>query len=416
MLNLFTNAGENTLPEQVEVNKQNIQILADEIEKLGYTPKGEYSAETEYKYNDVVFYDYKLYSMIKENGVVVGVLPTNTEYWQAVTGNIKGQTGAQGAQGPQGPQGADGQDGAAGADGENGVDALVFKRVYQRNGEPSTSGIIYSASPSYFSREVQQGDSFVLVYLDTATNISYLCVCHVTSTTGILFAIDDVTRVTGLKGEDGTDGANGKEALVIDRTIDFVRGSGQQQLINVQILPSNFNREAELNDDFVAILHDTTTNIDYIAQCEIQTMNGTVVTSIVAIDIYRITGAQGPQGPAGSSTPIYRHSILLSSHSNSTKVIEATFDIFDNESSHSANITAIANILGNLGYNSSNKLPASGAFGNSVENEIYPIISVYKNATGPYINIDYMNDVANVASVLSSAITINVTVKTVRIV
>ena len=36
MLNLFTNAGQNTLPEQVEVNKQNIQILAAEIEKLGY--------------------------------------------------------------------------------------------------------------------------------------------------------------------------------------------------------------------------------------------------------------------------------------------------------------------------------------------------------------------------------------------
>lgn len=409
-MRLFTIYNEDTLPEQVTKNKLNIELLSAEIEKLGYTPKGEYSDVAEYEYNDVVFYDYKLYSMIKEDGTVVGVLPTNTEYWQVITGNIKGQTGAQGDTGPQGPAG---QNGSNGADGENGVDALVFKRVYQRNGEPSTSGIIYSASPSYFSREVQQGDSFVLVYLDTATNISYLCVCHVTSTTGILFAIDDVTRVTGFKGEDGTDGANGKEALVIDRAIDFVRGIGSQQLINVQILPSNFNREAELNDDFVAILHDTTTNIDYVAQCEIQTMNETVVTSIVAIDIYRITGAQGP---AGSSTPIYRHSILLSSHSNSTKVIEATFDIIDAESSHSANITAIANILNNLGYNSSNKLPASGAFGNATANEIYPIIGVYKNAIGPYVDINYMNDVANVATVSSSDITINVTVKTVRIV
>ena len=40
------------------------EILAEEVEKLGYTPKGEYNSSAEYVYGDVVFYNYKLYAMI----------------------------------------------------------------------------------------------------------------------------------------------------------------------------------------------------------------------------------------------------------------------------------------------------------------------------------------------------------------
>lgn len=291
MLNLFTSAGENTLPEQVEVNKQNIQLLADEIEKLGYTPKGEYSAETEYKYNDVVFYDYKLYAMIKEDGVVVGVLPTNAEYWQAVTGNIRGQ---QGAQGEQGEQGEDGQDGAAGADGKS---ALAYT-VIHLGSVPQIGGTM-ELRKAYFTRDPEINEKCVVFVADSFLNRSYIYITEVR-----IAAIDGETVTVAVQQRyslQGVQGEAGAPALVYDRKIDFVWNEQSQQLISASLPLANFNRTPNLNEDFVAILHDTVSGVDYLAMGEVQTIVGTNVTSIVANDINRITGINGTNGEDGES-------------------------------------------------------------------------------------------------------------------
>lgn len=286
MLNLFVNAGENTLPEQVEVNKQNIQLLAAEIEKLGYTPKGEYSAETEYKYNDVVFYDYKLYAMIKEDGVVVGVLPTNAEYWQAVTGNIRGQQGAQGA------QGADGQDGAAGADGKS---ALAYT-VIHLGSVPQIGGTM-ELRKAYFTRDPELNEKCTVFVADSFLNRSYIYITEVR-----IAAIDGETVTVAVQQRyslQGVQGEAGSPALVYDRKIDFVWNEQSQQLISATLPIANFNRTPNLNEDFVAILHDTVSGVDYLAMGEVQTISGTNVTSIVATDINRITGINGTNGTDG---------------------------------------------------------------------------------------------------------------------
>ena len=288
MLNLFTNAGENTLPEQVEVNKQNIQLLAAEIEKLGYTPKGEYSAETEYEYNDVVFYDYKLYAMIKEDGVVVGVLPTNTEYWQAVTGNIRGQQGA---------QGADGQDGQDGAQGEDGKAALAYT-VIHLGSVPQIGGTM-ELRKAYFTRDPEVNEKCTVFVADSFLNRSYIYITEVR-----IAAINGETVTVAVQQRyslQGVQGEAGAPALVYDRKIDFVWNEQSQQLISASLPIANFNRTPNLNEDFVAILHDTVSGVDYLAMGEVQTIAGTNVTSIVANDINRITGVNGTNGTNGTN-------------------------------------------------------------------------------------------------------------------
>lgn len=194
MFNLINILGQNTLPEQVEINKQNIAILADEVEKLGYQPKGVYDAETEYNHNDVVFYDNKLY-VVTSDAAIVGVLPTNTTYWQQVTGDIRGQQGAQGAQGPAGPQGPQGETGATGATGAqgpqgtpgtpgvNGKDALVYTSILPLNSEPQV-GNFYDVTSGTFNRTPLVNDSVIMV--GEYDNTNYILVARIALTTPVI--------------------------------------------------------------------------------------------------------------------------------------------------------------------------------------------------------------------------------------
>ena len=80
-----------------------------------------------------------------------------------------------------------------------------------------------------------------------------------------------------------------------------VEGESQpvsEQLISVTLPFANFNRTPELNQDFVGILEDS--GVCYVAQCEVQTISGTNVTSIVASDINRLTGEKGADGQDGT--------------------------------------------------------------------------------------------------------------------
>lgn len=296
MFNLINILGQNTLPEQVEINKQNIAILADEVEKLGYQPKGVYDAETEYNHNDVVFYDNKLY-VVTSDAAIVGVLPTNTTYWQQVTGDIRGQQGATGAQGPAGADGTDGVDGADTLWYKNNILVSTLEQFTALLNEAS-----HSFSTAYFNRTPKVGDNFmVFVYLSSAKESYWLqyqvSAVRAGSTTAVYQ--NSFAKLTGAKGDKGD---TGKSALVYGETIPFSRGESSIQLIEQALPFANFNRTPELNEDFIAILHDTLTLKDYIANVEVQTINsGSQVVSVcVASNIALITGADGQNGTNGT--------------------------------------------------------------------------------------------------------------------
>ena len=64
--------------------------------------KGEYNSTTNYEKLDIVSYNGSSYACLKD---CVGVIPTDTTYWQLVA--QKGEQGEQGIQGIQGEQGID---------------------------------------------------------------------------------------------------------------------------------------------------------------------------------------------------------------------------------------------------------------------------------------------------------------------
>lgn len=273
---------QNTLPEQVAINKANIEALAAEVEKLGYTPKGEYSASAEYVYNDVVFYNYKLYAMIDKDAVIVGVAPTDTTKWQAVTGDIKGQ------QGQQGPAGDDGQ---AGADGK---DALVFNS-YTTAAQTPIVNTNANIDNDQFNRDPVVGDVFEAFFVNSTTGHTYFIIYQavaIVSASVTQFKVKYVIDITGKQGEDG------QIALVYDQTIAFTY-SASQQLITADLPFANFNRTPELNEDFIAILKDS--GVEYLANCEVQTISGSNVTSIVASNITKVSGADGQDGTNGTN-------------------------------------------------------------------------------------------------------------------
>lgn len=302
MFNLINILGQNTLPEQVEINKQNIAILADEVEKLGYQPKGVYDAETEYNHNDVVFYDNKLY-VVTSDAAIVGVLPTNTTYWQQVTGDIRGQQGATGA---QGPAGADGTDGVDGVDGKP---VLWYNQTGLLPNQAAFNTLLtessHSFSKAYFSRVGDVGDEFIYFVTIMDSSTSFALVYRIAAWPE---GVNSCTAVyqnvyASMTGRKGDTGATGKDALVYGETIPFSRGESSTQLIEQNLPFANFNRTPELNEDFIAILHDTLTLKDYIANVEVQTINSgsQVVSACVASNIALITGADGQNGTNGTN-------------------------------------------------------------------------------------------------------------------
>lgn len=296
-MELITYNGQNTLPEQVSVNKANIEILKDEVEKLGFTLRGPYDASTEYAYNDVVEYQYCMYRVSDEEATaLVGVVPTNTTYWQKITDSLRGPQGQQGIQGPQGPAGADGQNGQNGTNGTNGTngkDALVYDYINDIVGNPQ--GRLLPLAIANFNRTPVENERLTIFMRDTASNDIYATNGSIVSLAPSYasYGVTTAYKVTGATG------AAGPSALVYDRNIAFTRTADAEQLISVTLPFANFNRDPELNQDFVGILEDT--SVSYIAQCEVQSISGENVTSIVANDINRITGQNGQNGQNGTN-------------------------------------------------------------------------------------------------------------------
>jgi len=285
MFNLFNFGDELTLPEQVEQNKQNIELLAEEVEKLGFSPKGEYDALTEYVKNDLVFYDGKMYA-VKSDVAVVGVVPTNTEYWQQITGDVRGQAGAPGAPGAQGEKGDDGADA---------LECIATQIASQPPVLNSTRWLPFYA----FNRTPKVNDFFVM-YLTASSGGAYICMYKVIALGGENQAqcqlYQNPILLSGEKGEPG------KIALIYDKNIDngTLDPSQSEQLLHVVLPFANFNRTPALNEDFVGVINGGQ-NIQYLAQCEVQSIIDSNVVSIVVSDVKRLTGENGTNGTNGAN-------------------------------------------------------------------------------------------------------------------
>lgn len=96
--------------------------------------KGEYEPTTNYEKLDIVSYNGSSYACLKES---VGVLPTDTNYWQLVA--KKGEQGLQGEKGEQGERGLQGEQGIQGLQGEKGEKGIQGERGLQ--GEQGIQGI-----------------------------------------------------------------------------------------------------------------------------------------------------------------------------------------------------------------------------------------------------------------------------------
>lgn len=392
---MYNFGNQNTLPEQVAINKANIEALAAEVEKLGYTPKGEYDATAEYVYNDVVFYNYKLYAMIDKDAVIVGVAPTDTTKWQAVTGDIKGQ------QGQQGPAGDDGQ---AGADGK---DALVYNSYLTGSQTP----IIFSTATidnDQFNRDPVVGDVFEAFFVNSTTGHTFFIIYEATaivSATVTQFKVKYVIDVTGKQGEDG------QIALVYDQTIDFTY-SASQQLITENLPFANFNRTPELNEDFIAILKDS--GVEYLANCEVQTISGSNVTSIVASNITKVSGADGQNGTDGTNgvdalayTEIFRRAaapvvsdaitMTLSKFTRTPNVNEKIVFVYEDTANNltyqvQANIDSVTVESGTVGVSLEYVYQLTGTSGAST---LYQHnIAMYSADSKTFFNLTFINDVS----------------------
>lgn len=236
---------------------------------------------------DVVFFTNNYYAFVSAVGSEVFSV-ANASYF-------KGETGAQGAQGEQGEAGKDG------------ADTLWYKNNILISTAEQFTALLNEASHSfstaYFNRTPKVGDNFmVFVYLTYAKETYWLQYQVSAVSGGSTTAVyqNSYAKLTGAKGDTG---ATGKTALVYGETIPFSRGESSIQLIEQALPFANFNRIPELNEDFIAILHDTLTLKDYIANVEVQTINSgsQVVSACVASNIALITGADGQNGTNGTN-------------------------------------------------------------------------------------------------------------------
>ena len=124
---IITNNEYNTMPEQVQENKDNIQKLAEYIKPLFNATISMSTSDVSIDSSDVRDWvdDPETAFILSANGLVfkyIGQSGTTIviEYWATLPAGPQGPQGATGATGAQGPQGEQGPQGATGATGAQG--------------------------------------------------------------------------------------------------------------------------------------------------------------------------------------------------------------------------------------------------------------------------------------------------------
>ena len=152
---------------------------------------------TEIGLGDVVVFNNNYKAIVTDVSIDTFTI-SNPVYMRGEQGP-QGPQGPQGKQGPQGPQGttgATGPQGPQGKQGDDGLSALVYKAIFSSNAEPSLSAT-YFGSSSKFSREIQSNDTFNLIYQDTSTGKTYMCIARIANAEINSFNILSFVNITG---------------------------------------------------------------------------------------------------------------------------------------------------------------------------------------------------------------------------
>lgn len=333
---------------------------------------------------DTFVFDKSQLSVANGAGLMVGdlIICPDVTLWQVISiadsgevtarflVNFKGEQGIQGQKGEQGVQGEKGEQG------EQGISQLVYNLIYAVAGAPSTA-TTYDIDNVQFNRTPIVNDRFIMLYYDTDTKKTYICVSRVNSVSFSQSTINiiDLAEITGQKGD------KGKDALVYNGRVGISYSPTVNTGVAVSLNFSDFNYNPVIGDIFIANLYTfaTTPAENYIACLKVDGVQGTKVTGVVPTALTAISGVQ-----AGK---LYRHRIKI----NHSDEIVVEFDVY-NRSATQFNYTTLKNYLNGKIYNAVGYTATPPDFGTAVKEvmSLSGTINVVNNNNGS-VEIEEVN-------------------------
>lgn len=228
-----------TLPEQVEVNRNNIDYLFNEFGKLSVNPKGIYDPEVLYEQGDLVTFlapetpEWGLYVHVSQTSSA-GVLPTSAAkgsdgkpYWVVIGFYPKGPRGEQGIQGEQGVRGEQGEQGVQGVQGERGVQGPMGPKGDK--GDKGDNGASFTvigtvATTSDLPATAPAGAAYFVGESIPRTVYVYDASRNTWVNQGALQGPKGDQGVQGIQGEQGIQGVQGPQGPRGDQGVQGIQG------------------------------------------------------------------------------------------------------------------------------------------------------------------------------------------------
>lgn len=212
----ITNNKFNTMPEQVQENKDNIKKLAEYIKPLFNTQTTMSTTDVSIDSSDVTDWVDNPDSafILSANGLIfkyIGQSGTTIviEYWATLP------AGPQGPQGIQGATGATGSQGPAGTNGTNGLDALYITTIFDY---PTLSSIqsLSRIGLSWFNRTPNPNEFIYFYGKTTDDDHIYLIKAKISYTDSDYAYVTSVSYedITGPQGPQGETGPAGPSATM----------------------------------------------------------------------------------------------------------------------------------------------------------------------------------------------------------
>lgn len=319
----------NTLPQQVEQNKEDIKVLKQyikeayntnlELEQINQSVSiNSTNAPKDTASGWLIDTAGNLFQ-IAGNEIIAG--STQQMLILLYFCNIKGETGAKGDTGATGPQGPQGPQGEKGETGEIGETALMYNGVIPFSSSTPTAGAQIAGIPiTNFNRLITAkdvGDSFVSLIGDgsyiTTAQITLLNESNNTCTITLL----SVTNIKGPQGE------KGETALEHDGFITLTETPAVGNAFTID--NTSFNRTPVVNDSFMAnaVYEDTTGNKTYIITAKVTTASESTATC-------EISSYMEIQTSSGTTQKLYKHRIAVDFENYGTYLSNANicFDFY----------------------------------------------------------------------------------------
>ena len=184
-----------------------------------------------------------------------------------------------------------------GEQGEQGISQLVYNLIYDKS-EPPSREISYNIDSQQFNRLPMINDRFILLYYDTTTKKSYICVCRVNAVVAMQATINiiDFEDITGTKGDNGKEGLPALVALS-----EITLGKTPTVGTEYPFARIQLNRVPLLNEKASFFIKDTTENVVYECYGTFTTISTGFVFTISSVT--RITGEKGDK--------LYEHTIIF---------------------------------------------------------------------------------------------------------